>query len=182
MVSKVTPAPQTTASSVGGAEGRHPRAHHPHHPWPVHGGAGRPRQRDHDSVVSCDNIVRVPGSGLRPSGLWWPGAGSNRRFSGRNCLSAEVVQGRIRAQAKGFRPLPFSDSGARVGKSVSKPQPGRVLRPSPTYPQPPHIRSTQADPLSGRRRSTNTTGSEVRTALGLRHLRRATPRPSRALV
>ena len=48
------------------------------------------------------------------------------RFSGRNCLSGEVVQGRIRDQEKGIRPLPSDDSGARFSESVSKLEPGHA--------------------------------------------------------
>jgi hypothetical protein len=56
------------------------------------------------------------------------------RFSGRKSPSGGVDQGRIRAQERGIRPLPSGDSGTRVSKSVSKLEPGRVLRSSPTFP------------------------------------------------
>ena len=70
-------------------------------------------------------------------GLWWPGVRSNRRpsdFQAGIGLSGEVVQGRIRAQERGIRPLPSGDFGARVSKSVGKPEPGRRFVPAPQMP------------------------------------------------
>jgi hypothetical protein len=64
------------------------------------------------------------------------------RFSGRKSSSGEVVQGRIRAQEKGIRPLPSGDSGARVSKSVSKLESGGASS------QPPDIPSLHVRPVA----------------------------------
>jgi hypothetical protein len=62
-------------------------------------------------------------------GEWWPGAGSNRRpsdFQVERARPERSPRAEFVLSREVLGPLPSGDSGARVSKSVSKPEPRRV--------------------------------------------------------
>jgi len=84
---------------------------------------------------------------------WWPGAGSNRRpsdFQAERARPERSSRAESVLRRRDFVPKRSVIRELVLANPLANRSPGRVLRPSPTFPQPyvpqpPHSRSTQAD-------------------------------------